>query len=78
MTSAAVKPEFFGSPLSEQDPEIHQAIQDELGRQRDEIELIASENIVSRAVLQAQGIGDDQQVCRRVSRPQILRRLSAC
>ena len=55
MTSAEVKPEFFGSPLSEQDPEIHQAIQDELGRQRDEIELIASENIVSRAVLQAQG-----------------------
>ena len=55
MTSAAVKPEFFGSPLSERDPEIHQAIQDELGRQRDEIELIASENIVSRAVLQAQG-----------------------
>ena len=37
------------------DPEIADAIGKELGRQRDEIELIASENIVSRAVLEAQG-----------------------
>ncbi|MBF8271801.1 MAG: serine hydroxymethyltransferase [Magnetococcales bacterium] len=41
--------------LSVSDPEIHAAIQDELGRQQDQIELIASENIVSRAVLEAQG-----------------------
>ena len=46
---------FFSAPLAETDPEIADAIQKELGRQRDEIELIASENIVSRAVLEAQG-----------------------
>src|SRR5260221_12800875 len=46
---------FFTAPLAETDPEIADAVQRELGRQRDEIELIASENIVSRAVLEAQG-----------------------
>jgi glycine hydroxymethyltransferase len=46
---------FFSAPLSAVDPEIAQAIELELGRQRDEIELIASENIVSSAVLEAQG-----------------------
>jgi glycine hydroxymethyltransferase len=46
---------FFGASLAETDPEIARAIELELGRQRDEIELIASENIVSRAVLEAQG-----------------------
>ena len=46
---------FFGSPLEQVDPEIFGAIRNELGRQRHEIELIASENIVSRAVLEAQG-----------------------
>ena len=46
---------FFGAPLSETDPELWSAVQDELGRQRDKIELIASENIVSAAVLEAQG-----------------------
>jgi glycine hydroxymethyltransferase len=46
---------LFTAPLSEVDPEIAEAIGLELGRQRDEIELIASENIVSRAVLEAQG-----------------------
>ncbi len=46
---------FFGSDLAEADHEIARAIQLELGRQRREIELIASENIVSRAVLEAQG-----------------------
>jgi glycine hydroxymethyltransferase len=46
---------FFTAPLAQTDPEIADAIQLELGRQRDEIELIASENIVSRAVLEAQG-----------------------
>ena len=46
---------FFSASLAEADPEIARAIDLELGRQRDEIELIASENIVSRAVLEAQG-----------------------
>src|SRR6202012_414681 len=46
---------FFPARLMEADPEIAAAIQGELGRQRHEVELIASENIVSRAVLEAQG-----------------------
>ena len=46
---------FFSAALDETDPEIAGAIGKELGRQRNEIELIASENIVSRAVLEAQG-----------------------
>ncbi|SNT38831.1 serine hydroxymethyltransferase [Tropicimonas sediminicola] len=46
---------FFTETLADSDPEIAKAIQLELGRQRDEIELIASENIVSRAVMEAQG-----------------------
>ena len=46
---------FFSKSLSESDPELFGSVQSELGRQRNEIELIASENIVSRAVLEAQG-----------------------
>jgi glycine hydroxymethyltransferase len=46
---------FFTHSLAEADPAIAKSIADELGRQRDKIELIASENIVSRAVLEAQG-----------------------
>src|SRR5712691_2129474 len=46
---------LFSASLRDVDPEIAEAIRLELGRQRDEIELIASENIVSRAVLEAQG-----------------------
>jgi glycine hydroxymethyltransferase len=46
---------MFSASLAETDPEIAAAIGKELGRQRDEIELIASENIVSKAVLEAQG-----------------------
>ncbi|MEP9389247.1 serine hydroxymethyltransferase [Mesorhizobium sp. KR9-304] len=46
---------FFETALADADPEIFGAIRSELGRQRHEIELIASENIVSRAVLEAQG-----------------------
>lgn len=46
---------FFDTSLAARDPEIAAAIRQELGRQRHEIELIASENIVSRAVLEAQG-----------------------
>jgi glycine hydroxymethyltransferase len=46
---------FFGAPLAEADPDIAAALGRELARQQDGIELIASENIVSRAVLEAQG-----------------------
>lgn len=46
---------FFTENLSDSDPALFSAITQELGRQRHEIELIASENIVSRAVMQAQG-----------------------
>src|ERR1700681_1944722 len=46
---------LFSASLAETDPEIADVIALELGRQRDEIELIASENFVSRAVLEAQG-----------------------
>ncbi|HVH78400.1 MAG TPA: serine hydroxymethyltransferase, partial [Stellaceae bacterium] len=46
---------FFTAGLGQSDPELFGSIVQELGRQRHEIELIASENIVSRAVLEAQG-----------------------
>jgi len=46
---------FFSRSLADADPEVARAIGEELGRQQDKIELIASENIVSRAVLEAQG-----------------------
>ena len=46
---------FFTETLASRDPEVFGSITAELGRQRDEIELIASENIVSRAVMEAQG-----------------------
>lgn len=55
-TTPAVTPaRFFSAPLSETDPELAASIRDELIREQDGIELIASENIVSRAVLEAQG-----------------------
>jgi glycine hydroxymethyltransferase len=55
--SLASRPDaaFFGASVRESDPELNAALRKELGRQRDQIELIASENIVSRAVLEAQG-----------------------
>lgn len=46
---------FFSNTLSQTDPEIAAALHDELVRQQDQIEMIASENIVSNAVLEAQG-----------------------
>ena len=51
----AVADGFFTATVAESDPELNAALRQELGRQRDQIELIASENIVSRAVLEAQG-----------------------
>jgi len=57
--AAAARPirsnSFFSATLADADPEIARVVDLELNRQRDEIELIASENIVSRAVLEAQG-----------------------
>jgi glycine hydroxymethyltransferase len=53
--TASAPGSFFTATLAEADPEIANAIKGELSRQRHEIELIASENIVSRAVLEAQG-----------------------
>src|SRR5256885_12771322 len=62
-TAAELKPDqnyrvprgFFNSGLSEIDPAVEEAVRDELHREQTQIELIASENIVSRAVLEAQG-----------------------
>jgi glycine hydroxymethyltransferase len=53
--SSPLFPNFFSATLAQSDPEIAETIQLELGRQQHEIELIASENIVSKAVLEAQG-----------------------
>ncbi|RZJ43360.1 MAG: serine hydroxymethyltransferase [Brevundimonas sp.] len=47
--------DYFSRSLAEADPDVFNGIQGELGRQKQQIELIASENIVSRAVLEAQG-----------------------
>ena len=47
--------DFFEKSLSQSDPDLFKAINDELVRQQNHIELIASENIVSQAVLEAQG-----------------------
>jgi len=60
MTAASEKPlpdgtDFFSRGLAEADPEIYSAIGAEFRRQQEKIELIASENIVSKAVLEAQG-----------------------
>jgi len=62
MTQAAIKMkdennmnDFFNTPLTQADPEVFKSMQGELKRQQDQIELIASENIVSLAVMQAQG-----------------------
>ncbi len=49
------RPAFFGADLTTADPAIAKAIAQELERQQNQIELIASENIVSKAVLEAQG-----------------------
>lgn len=55
MTVPFVHDAYFSRGLAEADPEIARGIAGELGRQKEQIELIASENIVSKAVLEAQG-----------------------
>ncbi len=47
--------DFFETPLAKADPELFASVEEELHRQQTQIELIASENIVSKAVLEAQG-----------------------
>ena len=54
-TAPTLSQRFFAAPLAEADPAIAAVLRAELARQQDGIELIASENIVSRAVLEAQG-----------------------
>ncbi|MET3925773.1 serine hydroxymethyltransferase [Devosia sp. 2618] len=54
-SSLPLFPHFFSNSVADTDPELAAAITSELGRQQGEIELIASENIVSQAVLEAQG-----------------------
>ena len=56
---------FFTASLQQSDPELYDSIRAELGRQQDQIELIASENVVSRAVLEAQG-SVSPKICRRL------------
>ncbi|MDL2353590.1 MAG: serine hydroxymethyltransferase, partial [Pseudomonadota bacterium] len=52
----AIRPAgFFSARLEQADPEVYAAVRGELGRQQHKIELIASENIASRAVLEATG-----------------------
>ena len=62
MSNAAIKDDamstvedFFVKDLSEVDAEVYEATRGELNRQQTQIELIASENITSKAVLDAQG-----------------------
>ena len=52
---AGIRNRFFEESVRTADPELFEALRGELHRQQDQIELIASENIVSRAVLEAQG-----------------------
>ncbi len=55
MTAHFIHDAYFSRGLDQADPDVAAAIKGELHRQQEQIELIASENIVSRAVLEAQG-----------------------
>ena len=66
---------FFSADLAAADASVSEALRKELHRQQTQVELIASENIVSRAVLEATGFDPYQQVCRGLSGAQVLRRL---
>jgi glycine hydroxymethyltransferase len=52
---AELSPDYFNRPLAEVDPEVADALRGELRRQKDTLEMIASENFVPRAVLECQG-----------------------
>ena len=64
-----------GIYLSQLDPEVGASIREEFARERRNIELIASENIVSPGRYAGHGHLPDQQICRRLSRQAVLRRL---
>ena len=64
-----------GAALSEADPEIARLIELEIERQADGLELIASENFVSPAVMEAMGFAAHQQICRGSAAQTLLRRL---
>ena len=70
----AREPGYFLDRLRTVDPEVHAALAGELARQQDGIELIASENLVSRASLDALGFRHHQQDRRRPARRPLLRR----
>jgi len=55
MSATAHLTNYFTQSLKDRDPELYASMADEYDRQQHEIELIASENIVSKAVLEAQG-----------------------
>ena len=55
--------DFFEKSLSQSDPDLFKAINDELVRQQNHIELIASENIVSQAVLRSTRFSANKQIC---------------
>ena len=68
-------PSTFNAPLSEVDPEIAAVLEQELGRQRDYLEMIASENFVPARRARVAGLRAHQQVRRGLPRPPLLRRL---
>ena len=72
---AAERDRFFEASLDRADPEIYSAVADELGRQKKQIELIASENIVSKRGAAGAGLGAHQQIRRGLSGPALLWRL---
>jgi glycine hydroxymethyltransferase len=74
----ALYPTFFSDDLATTDPELAAAIKGELGRQQHEIELIASENIVSRAVMEAQGSVMTNKYAEGLSGPPLLWWLPLC
>ena len=79
--SSAAEPrnaDFFARGLAASDPEVFKAIGEELKRQQDKIELIASENIVSQGGAGGAGLGPHQQIRRRLSGPALLWRLRVC
>ncbi len=69
---------FFTRHLKNADPEVYSAVEHEAEREQNEIELIASENIVSQAVLDAAGTLLTNKYAEGYPRPALLRRLPIC
>jgi Glycine/serine hydroxymethyltransferase len=69
---------MYYSHIKAQDPEVYASMMRELERQRDHIELIASENFVSEAVLEAMGSHLTNKICRRIPCGKVLWRMSVC